>query len=69
MTSTHETIATALGILTAPSDDVRAAQRTLGLDLTAVDADGTIRWIDVRPDYTTRTEPADVLAAADRTLV
>ncbi len=77
-------IATALGILTAPSDDVRAAQTALGLDLTAVnadgstglpmptvvllDADGVLRWIDVHPDYTTRTEPADVLAAADRTL-
>ena len=78
-------IASALGILTGPSDDVRAAQGALGLDLTTVNADGTtglpmptvalldatgiLRWIDVHPDYTTRTEPADVLAAVDRELV
>ena len=64
---------------------MQAAQAALGLDLTAVNADGTtglpmstivlldangtIRWIDVHPDYTTRTEPADVLAAADRALI
>jgi hypothetical protein len=34
-----------------------------------VDAEGAIRWIDVHPDYTTRTEPADVLAAVDSALV
>ncbi|MCW2719266.1 peroxiredoxin-like family protein [Pseudonocardia sp.] len=78
-------IATALGILTGPSDDARAAQNALGLDLTVVNADGTtglpmptvvlldadgiLRWIDVHPDYTTRTEPAEVLAAVDRELV
>jgi peroxiredoxin len=72
-------IAGALGILTAPSDDARAAQVQLGLDLRVVngdgtpglpmptvalvDAGGTLRWIDVHPDYTTRTEPTDVLAA------
>ena len=28
-----------------------------------VDGDGVIRFIDVHPDYTTRTDPADVLAA------
>jgi peroxiredoxin len=75
-------IARALGILTRPSDEARAAQLELGLDLTAVNADGTIgvpmptvaildadhvlRWIDVHPDYSTRTEPAQVLAALDR---
>lgn len=78
-------IATALGVLMVPGAEVRAAQAVLGLDLTAVNADGTvglpmptvvlldadrtIRWIDVHPDYTTRTEPADVLAAVDRALV
>ena len=78
-------IATALGILTGPSTDVRAAQSSLGLDLTTVNADGTtglpmptvvlvdaegvIRWIDVHPDYTTRTEPEDVLGAVDSALV
>ena len=64
-------IAGRLGILTRPSDDARAAQLELGLDLAAVNADGTstlpmpatvilgpgrtVRWIDVHPDYTTRT--------------
>lgn len=72
-------IATTLGILTGPTADARAAQLSLGLDLTAVNADGTvgvpmpttvligadgtIRWIDVHPDYTTRTEPAALIAA------
>ncbi len=26
-----------------------------------VDAAGVIRWIDVHPDYSTRTEPAEIL--------
>lgn len=66
-----------LGILMEQGEDVRSAQATLGLDVAAtnadgtdalpmptvviVDAGGTIRWIDVHPDFTTRTEPADVL--------
>jgi len=74
-------IAKAIGILTAPSAEARAAQLELGLDLTAVNADGTIevpmpttilidaehvvRWIDVHPDYTTRSEPHQILAALD----
>lgn len=72
-------IATALGVLTQPTADARAAQLSHGLDLTTVnadgkvglpmpttvlvDADGTIRWIDVHPDYTTRTEPAALTEA------
>jgi peroxiredoxin len=72
-------IAGALGILTAPGDAVRAAQLGLGLDIAAgnadgtttlpmpttlvVDAGGTIRWIDVHPDHTTRSEPGEILAA------
>jgi peroxiredoxin len=77
-------IARQLGILTAPSDGARAAQLELGLDLTQVNADGTtrlpmptvliadvggvIRWIDVHPDYTTRTEPGQVLEAVSQTI-
>ena len=77
-------IAGQLGILTAPSDGTRAAQLQLGLDLTQVNADGTtglpmptvviadadgvIRWIDVHPDYTARTEPSQVLQAATETI-
>ena len=67
-------IARGLGILTQPSPGARAAQLQLGLDLTTVNADSTIalpmptvaitdpdhilRWIDVHPDYSTRTEPS-----------
>ena len=75
-------VARGMGILTRPSDEARAAQLELGLDLTAVNADGTIsvpmptvaildgdhvlRWIDVHPDYSTRTEPAQILGALDQ---
>jgi peroxiredoxin len=79
-------LARALGILTAPSPDALAAQLAHGMDLTAInadgttalpmpttvildgdgDGDGTVRWIDVHPDYTTRSEPAEILAALDR---
>ncbi|GAA3435335.1 peroxiredoxin-like family protein [Kutzneria kofuensis] len=75
-------IAGKLGILTAPADGAREAQQALGLDLTTVNADGTttlpmpttvvldadgvIRWIDVHPNYTTRSEVPDILAALDR---
>jgi peroxiredoxin len=77
-------IAGQLGILTAPSDGARAAQLQLGLDLTKVNADGTttlpmptvvivdsagiVRWIDVHADYTTRTEPDQVLRAIAQTI-
>ena len=30
-----------------------------------VDADHVIRWIDVHPDYSTRSEPAEIVAALD----
>jgi peroxiredoxin len=75
------TLARRLGILSHPSEGVRAAQMQLGLDLTTVNADGTIqlpmpttlildamhllRWIDVHPDYSTRTEPQQVIDALD----
>lgn len=74
-------LARAVGILTGPSSEARAAQLQLGLDLEAVNADGTtglpmpatiivdagpvIRWIDVHPDYSTRSEPHEILAALD----
>jgi peroxiredoxin len=77
-------LARQLGILTGPSEAARAAQLELGLDLTRVNADGTtglpmptiliadadgkIRWIDVHPDYTTRTEPGQVLQAISQTI-
>jgi peroxiredoxin len=75
-------IARRLGILTQPSPQARAAQLQLGLDLTSVNADGTVtlpmpaavildasrtvRWIDAHPDYTSRTEPQQILDALDQ---
>jgi peroxiredoxin len=77
-------LARQLGILTAPSGGAREAQLQIGLDLTQVNADGTtglpmptviiadaagiIRWIDVHRDYTTRTEPEQVLQAITQTI-
>lgn len=77
-------LAVALGVLTQPSADALAAQRNLGLDLAernvdgqttlpmptvvVVDGTGVIRWIDVHPNYTTRSEVADILAAVDAML-
>ena len=77
-------IARQLGILTAPSDGAQAANLQLGLDLTQVNADGTtglpmptviitdaagvIRWIDAHRDYTTRTEPGQILQAITQTI-
>ncbi|MEU0503263.1 peroxiredoxin-like family protein [Nocardia sp. NPDC005998] len=74
-------IARGLGVLTAPTDQVREAQRSLGLDLATlnadngyglpmptvliIDADKTIRWIDVHPNYATRSETTDILIALD----
>ena len=74
-------IAAGLGILTAPAEDAVAAQAGLGLDVAAVNADGTrtlpmptavvldaagvIRWIDVHPDYTTRSEVGQILPAVE----
>jgi len=70
-------IARHLGILTQPPEEARAAQLQLRLDLTSVNADGTValpmpatiilsgdhvvRWIDVHPDYSNRTEPSNPL--------
>jgi len=75
-------IAMALGIVTSPSVAARDLQRGFGLDLAernadgtydlpmptvvVVDASGTIQWIDVHPNYTTRTEPGEILDALDR---
>ena len=75
-------IAGQLGILTAASDDARASQTALGIDVAGgnadgtatvpmptvvvVDAGGTIRWIDVHPNYGTRTEPEKILEAVMR---
>jgi peroxiredoxin len=68
-------------LMASSGEDVLSAQRQLGLDITEVNADGTeglpmptvvvidaehrISWIDVHPDYTTRTEVSDIVDAVD----
>ena len=72
-------VARRVGIAFQQADDVLDAQRKLGLDLAQVNAEGstalprptvlivdedrTVRFVDVQPDYTARTEVADILAA------
>lgn len=72
-------LARRIGIAFQQPDEVLAAQRQLGLDLAAVNAehstalprptvliinqDHTVRFVDVQPDYTARTEVADILTA------
>jgi peroxiredoxin len=74
-------IAGRLGLVYSLGESARAGQAKLGLDLAeanadgthdlpltttvVVDAHGTIRWIDVHPDYTTRSEPTEILEAVD----
>jgi len=74
-------LATALGILTEPSPEVRIAHSELGFDIAdsnddatggipfptvlVVDSDRIVRFADVQVDYTRRTEVADILAAVD----
>jgi peroxiredoxin len=72
-------IADQIGVAFQQADDVLAAQRELGLDLAQVNAEGAtrlprptvlvvardrvVRFVDVQPDYTARTEVADIVAA------
>ncbi len=76
-----QALASALGIVTGPMPESIEAQLELGMDLTEINADGTtglplptvaivapdrsVRWLDVRVDYTARTEPEEILAALD----
>lgn len=75
-------VARSIGIAFQQADDVLAAQRQLGLDLTKVNAEGatylprptvlivdrnqTVQFVDVQPDYTARTEVAEILTALSR---
>jgi peroxiredoxin len=74
-------LAARLGILTSPSGEILAMQKKLGVDITQANADGgptlpmptalildaghVMRWIDVHPDYSTRSEPTQILDALD----
>jgi peroxiredoxin len=76
-------LADRIGIAFDQADDVLAAQRELGLDLAKVNAGGairlprptviivdqdrTVRFVDVQPDYTARTEVADIVAGLTST--
>jgi peroxiredoxin len=71
-------VARRVGIVFQQAEEVLEAQRKLGLDLAQVNAEGstqlprptvlivgkdrTVRFVDVQPDYTARTEVADILA-------
>lgn len=77
-------VAEPLGIVWSPGAAALTAQRAIDLDVTAVngtdearlpmptvlvvDRERSVRWADVRPDYTERAEVADILAAVDATL-
>jgi len=66
-----------LGLTFTDDENVRGTMSGIGADLekpngdwelahpavVVVDTDRTIRFIDVHPDYTTRTEPARILDA------
>lgn len=74
-------VARELGISFRPEDDVREVMSGFGIDLgerngtgewelpypavVVVDTDRTVQFIDVHPDYSTRTEPEQVLATLD----
>jgi peroxiredoxin len=72
-------IARQLGVLWSPTEGTRISQAKLGIDLAElnadggyelpmptvviVDATGAIAWIDVHPNYGTRSEPSAILEA------
>jgi len=74
-------VAQQIGIVFQQADEVLDAQRKLGLDLAQVNAEGStrlprptvlivehnrvVRFVDVQPDYTARTEVADILSALE----
>lgn len=74
-------VATALGVLTAHSEQIQDVQRAIGIDVAAgnqdgthavpiptvvvIDAEGTIQWIDIHPDYATRTEVSEIIAGLE----
>lgn len=79
LSDTGAQLAATLGITFDPSEEGLAAQRKLGVDIRTTRADGgpllpmptvlivdqhhIVRFVDVHPDYTGRTEVTDILAA------
>ena len=81
LSDTGAQLASVLGITFDPSEEGLAAQRALGVDIRTtradngtvlpmptvliVDRDQTVRFVDIHPDYTGRTEVNEILAALD----
>ncbi len=79
LSDTGAELASSLGITFEPSEDGLTAQRELGVDIRSTRADGgtvlpmptvlivdrnrVLRFVDIHPDYTGRTEVNDILAA------
>ena len=79
LSDTGAELASSLGITFEPSEDGLTAQRELGVDIRSTRADGgtvlpmptvlivdrnrVVRFVDIHPDYTGRTEVNDILAA------
>jgi peroxiredoxin len=82
LSDTSARLASALRITFDPSKEGLAAQRSLGVDIRTtradmgtelpmptvlvVDPDHVVRFVDIHPDYTGRTEVSDILAALHR---
>jgi peroxiredoxin len=78
LSDTNARLADALGITFDPSEEGLAAQRALGVDIRTtradagtrlpmptvliVDQDHIVRFVDIHPDYTGRTEVSEILA-------
>jgi peroxiredoxin len=81
LSDTGTQLADTLGITFDPSEVGLAAQRTLGVDIRTTREDGgtrlpmptvlivdpahTVRFVDIHPDYTGRTEVTDIIAALE----
>jgi peroxiredoxin len=79
LSDTAVELASSLGITFQPSEDGLTAQRELGVDIRTtradndtllpmptvliVDRDHVVRFADIHPDYTGRTEVSDIVAA------
>jgi peroxiredoxin len=79
LSDTGAKLASSLGLTFEPSENGLAAQRKLGLDIRTTRADGgtvlpmptvlivdrnrIVRFVDIHPDYTGRTEVTDILDA------
>lgn len=79
LSDTGVELASSLGLTFEPSEDGLAAQHKLGVDIRTTRADGgtvlpmptvlivdrnrVVRFVDIHPDYTGRTEVDDILAA------